>query len=689
MGKVTAGEPGPLGATYDGKGTNFAVFSANATKIELCLFDAAGEKEIERIELPEYTDEIFHGYVEGLKPGQLYGLRAHGPYEPENGHRFNPNKLLLDPYARQIAGDFTWDESLFSYQVGSEEKDLTFDERDSAPFMAKCRVVGDLPEATVAKPNVSFADSIIYEAHIKGFTKLNPNVPEKIRGTMAALKERSVIDYLVELGVTAIELLPIHTFLNDQFLIEKGLKNYWGYNSIGFFAPDPRYLASGQLQEFLDAVDALHKAGIEVILDVVYNHTAEGSELGPTFSFRGLDNASYYRLVEGNERSYYDTTGCGNTFDLSHPRVLQLVMDSLRYWATEMRVDGFRFDLAPALGREENHDFRQNSGFFRAVRQDPILSKVKMIAEPWDIGDFGYQVGGFPPGWSEWNGKYRDTVRQFWKGEDGILPDLSARITGSADLFDSRGRKPHASINFITAHDGFTAMDLVSYNEPHNEANQEQSGHDDNKSWNCGEEGITENDEVNNLRFQQLRNLLGTLLFSQGVPMLLAGDEIGHSQGGNNNAFCQDNEITWINWELSDKQEELLKFVQMATKLRREHPALSRSHFYSGRTHEGETVPHVNWLAANGELMSDEQWGDGNAKTVGLYFTDERAKDGPFILLFNAWHEQVNFTLPGQDFGKGWRRVFDTAAEPNASKTYEAGGVYEVKGRSLVLLQQA
>ncbi len=687
--KIKAGESNPLGATYDGNGVNFAIFSANATKMELCLFDEQGKQEIERIELPEYTDEVFHGYVEGIKPGQLYGYRAHGPYDPKNGHRFNSNKLLLDPYARSIVGDFIWDDALHAYQVGSEQKDMSFDERDSAPFMAKCQVVGDFPASDVEKPRTSFAESIIYEAHIKGFTQLNPDVPEKIRGTMAALAEPSVIDYLVKLGVTAIELLPVHTFLNDRFLIEKGLSNYWGYNSIGFFAPDPRYLATGQLQEFLDTVDALHEAGIEVILDVVYNHTAEGNHMGPTFSFRGIDNASYYRLVEEDKQQYYDTTGCGNTFDLSHPRVLQLVMDSLRYWATEMRVDGFRFDLAPALGREENHDFRQNSGFFRAVRQDPVLSNVKMIAEPWDIGSYGYQVGGFPPGWSEWNGKYRDTVRQFWKGEDGILPEFSARLAGSADIFDNRGRKPWASVNFLTAHDGFNAMDLVSYNAPHNEANQEQSGHDDNKSWNCGEEGPTDNAEVNTLRFKQLRNMLATLLFSQGVPMLLAGDEIGHSQQGNNNAYCQDSEITWINWQLSEPQQALLEFIRRIIRLRREHPALGRSHFYSGRTHEGEMIPHVNWLSASGSIMKEEEWNDGNAKTLGLHFTDEKAKDGPFILLFNAWHDHVDFTLPGADYGAIWECLFDTdQVSEKEAETFEAGKVYPLQGRSLVLLQE-
>lgn len=672
--KLKAGSPYPLGATWDGSGTNFALFSSNATKVELCLFDAKGRKEIERIALPEYTDEVWHGYTTHVYPGQLYGYRVHGPYEPQNGHRFNPNKLLIDPYARMLAGPLKWHDALFSYHIGSPRDDLSFDRRDSANYMPKCRVI----EPTYMRnqessPEHSWPNTIIYEAHVKGLTQLHPKVPEKLRGTWAGLGQRAVVDHLVKLGVTTLELLPIHAFVDDHFLTEKGLRNYWGYNSIGFFAPDPRYLAVQELREIRTTIHTLHKAGIEVILDVVYNHTAEGNQMGPTLCFKGIDNASYYRLSE-DPRYYYDTTGCGNTLNLTHPRVLQMVLDSLRYWVTELHVDGFRFDLAPTLGREHPY-YDSHSGFFRAITQDPILSQVKMIAEPWDIGEGGYQVGGFPPGWSEWNGKYRDTLRSFWKGDEGQLPDLASRISGSADMYNYRGRRPWASVNFLTAHDGFTLYDVVSYNEPHNEANQEKSGHDDNKSWNCGAEGPTDNREINALRFQQMRNFLATLIFSQGVPMLLGGDEFARTQQGNNNAYCQDNEISWFNWNWAPEQKELVTFTQRIIALRKQYPALHRAHFFGWQKGEEDT-PDVQWFSASGELMEEDDWKVGHARAVGMQFQDEKAKD-TLLLLLNAWHEDISFTLPQ---GGRWELLISTAAQtPDPAD-------FKLSSRSLALL---
>lgn len=680
-----AGSPLTSGAVCDDSGCNFALFSAHATKVELCLFDEKGRRETARIALPEYTDQVWHGYVEDIQPGQLYGYRVHGPYEPENGHRFNPNKFLLDPYARALAGGFKWHDSLFGYKVGSAREDNSFDKRDSAPYMPKCRVIGPARMAEDRLIQRPWPETVIYEAHIKGFTKCNTDVPEAMRGTFAALAQPKVIEHLVKLGVTAIELLPVHAFVDDRFLAEKGLRNYWGYNSIAFFAPEPRYLHTQELREMHSTIRKLHQAGIEVILDVVYNHTAEGNQMGPTLSFKGIDNASYYKLSPENARYYYDTTGCGNTLNVAHPRVLQMVMDSLRYWVQEMHVDGFRFDLASTLARE-HPGFDAQGGFMRAVRQDPVLSRVKMIAEPWDIGEGGYQVGGFPPGWSEWNGKFRDCLRDFWRGEEGKLPELASRLAGSADLYNHQGRKPSASINFITAHDGFTLMDMVSYNEPHNEANREESGSSDNKSWNCGEEGITQNAEVNALRARQLRNFLASLVFSQGVPMLLGGDEIGHTQHGNNNAYCQDSDITWLKWNLQPAQKELLEFTRHILKVRREHPGLRRSTFFTGKAREGDSLPEISWLNAGGNIMQEGDWNMEHAKSLGMHFFGENKR--MFLLLLNAYHEEVPFTLPAELYGMSWTLLVDTALPmQHYNRACKAAEVYPLQSRSFVLLR--
>ncbi len=683
---IQSGNPYPLGATWDGNGTNFALFSANAQRVELCLFDASGKKEIERIFLPEFTEEVWHGYIDGIQPGQLYGYRVHGPYDPKNGHRFNPAKLLIDPYAKSLHGEFDWNDAMFAYKVGGPKEDLAIDKRDSAKYMPKCRVEGPVSvKSPESKPNTPWSKSIIYEAHIKGFTKLHPKVDEKLRGTCAGLANPAVVDYLVKLGVTAVELLPMHAFVDDRFLIDKGMRNYWGYNSINFFAPEQRYMASGQIREFRSMVRTLHQAGIEVIMDVVYNHTAEGNQLGPTFSFKGIDNASYYHLTE-DKRNYWDATGCGNTLNVSHPRVLQMVMDSLRYWAIEMNVDGFRFDLAPALARESEHNFDYHSAFFRAVRQDPILSQVKMIAEPWDIGDYGYQVGGFPPGWSEWNGKYRDCVRDYWRGEEGQLPEFASRIAGSADIFNHKGRKPWSSVNFITAHDGFTLMDVVSYNAPDNSANQEESGHADNRSWNHGEEGPTKNADIHALRFRQVRNFLATLLFSQGVPMLMAGDEYGRTQHGNNNPYCQDTEISWLHWEMDEVQKKLFDFTRKAIRLRKRYRALRREHYFTGQAGDDQQTTDIRWISPDGENMREEEWNSGIARTIGVRFRAEREEDAQFLLLLNAWEEEVPFTLPGKDYDASWEVVLDSS-EFEHPKALVAGIVFGLPSRSLVLLK--
>ncbi len=697
--RIAEGTPFPLGATWNGNGVNFALFSAHATKVELCLFDETGQHEIERIELPEYTDEVWHVFVPNLKPGAVYGYRVHGPYEPEKGHRFNPNKLLLDPYAKAHIGDLKWAPEIFGYTLGSEEGDLSFDERDSAPFVPKCKVVDATFSWSHPERNPLPWDRVIfYETHVRGFTKRHPEVPEELRGTFAGLGQKAVIDYIKSLGVTSVELMPIQTFVNDSYLLEKGLTNYWGYNTIGFFAADPRFFASStdSVSEFKGMVDSFHNANLEVILDVVYNHTAEGNERGPTLSFKGIDNASYYRLMPDEPRYYINDTGTGNTLNLSHPRVLQMVTDSLRYWVTEMKVDGFRFDLATILGREP-HGFDEGGGFLDSCRQDPVLSSVRLVAEPWDCGPGGYQVGGFPPGWAEWNDRFRDTVRAYWKGDEGMVADLAARLTGSGDKFNHRGRRPWASVNFIAAHDGFTLNDLVSYNDKHNEANGEDNkdGHSDNKSWNMGVEGPTDDVEIRQQRERQKRNLLATLLLSQGTPMVLAGDEFGRTQKGNNNAYCQDNEISWVDWEgIDDDGRALTEFVRNLTTLRHRLPVLRRSRFLTGEYNEALDVTDARWLSPDGTDLTPEQWADPLMRCFGLVI-DGRAQasgirrpasDATLLLVLNAHHDVVNFTLPEVADGERWTCLLDTNMPVRAElPQFSAGDDYQVTARSLLL----
>ncbi len=696
--RVREGLPYPLGATWDGLGVNFALFSAHATKVELCLFDEAGEREIERIELPEFTDEVWHGYLPDARPGTVYGYRVHGPYEPEHGHRFNPNKLLLDPYARTILGDLTWGPEVYGYQLENGD-DRSFDERDSAPMMPKCRVID--PAFTWGRersPAVPWERTILYEAHVKGFTRLHPAVPEEMRGTYAGLAAPEVVAYLRALGITSVELLPIHTFIHDALLLEKGLSNYWGYNTIGFFSPARRYARTPAtaVSEFKEMVARLHDAGIEVILDVVYNHTAEGNELGPTLSLKGIDNASYYRLLPDQQRYYINDTGTGNTLNLSHPRVLQMVTDSLRYWVQEMRVDGFRFDLATILGREP-YGFDEGGGFLDSCRQDPVLSSVKLIAEPWDCGPGGYQVGGFAPGWAEWNDRFRDTVRAFWKGDEGQAAELAARLTASGDKFNRRGRKPWASVNFITAHDGFTLDDLVSYNEKHNEANGEDNrdGHSHNLSWNHGVEGPTDDPEINALRERQKRNMLATLLLSQGTPMILAGDEFGRTQQGNNNAYCQDNELNWVDWAgIGEAGQALAAFTRKLIALRRNFPVLRRGRFFTGAYNEALGIKDASWLTPAGTEMSPEQWEDPNTRCFGLLL-DGRAQatgirrpasDATLLLVLNAHHDVVEFSLPEPPAGQRWLLLVDTnRPEIEEPEPFEFGHPYMVTARSLLL----
>jgi len=694
--RVREGSSVPLGATWDGLGVNFAIFSANATKVELCLFDETAEREIERIELPEFTNEIWHGYLPDARPGTTYGYRVHGPYEPAAGHRFNPNKLVLDPYAKQVVGQLKWDPALFGFKVGSPEADLSFDARDSAPYMLKGRVID--PAFTWGgekRPRISWEGTVFYEAHVRGYTMRHPAVPERLRGTFAALMNPDVCGYIKSLGVTSVELLPIHAFVDDTHLAKVGMHNYWGYNSIGFFAPDPRYLGTPFVNEFKEMIAKYHDAGIEVILDVVYNHTGEGDELGATLSLRGIDNASYYRL-QSNRRYYINDTGTGNTLNLSHSRVLQLVMDSLRYWAEEMRVDGFRFDLATILARE-SHGFHEDGRFLDACRQDPTLSKIKLIAEPWDCGPGGYQVGRFSPGWAEWNDLYRDTVRSYWKGESGQLPRLATRITGSADLFNRRGRKPWASVNFVTSHDGFTMRDLVSYNHRHNDANGEQNrdGHSDNRSSNYGVEGPTDDASIKAVRQRQIRNLIGTLLLSRGTPMLVAGDEFGRTQRGNNNAYCQDNEISWVDWtSIGEDELELAKFVQKLLMLRRALPMIWRGRFLTGAFDDKLGVKDATWLTPEGVEMQPHHWSDGNARCFGVLL-DGRAQssgirrpgtDTTILLVLNAHDAQVGFVLPKAVGGHKWICLVDTN-RPRLGELTPLGCLQrvEVPARSLML----
>jgi isoamylase len=698
--EVWPGKAYPLGASYDGSGTNFALFSEVADKVELCLFDVSGEET--RIQLPEVDGFVWHAFLPGIEPGQKYGYRVYGPYDPPNGHRCNPNKLLLDPYAKAIDGIFHWDQSLFSYNFGDED---SFNGEDSAASMPKSVVINPYFDWGVDRPpKREYADSVIYEAHIKGLTQTHPGIPEQIRGTYSAIGHPVIIDHLKSLGVTAIELMPVHHFANDSTLIDKGLSNYWGYNTIGFLAPDPKYTSTstpgGQVQEFKTMVRALHEADIEVILDVVYNHTAEGNHMGPTLSMRGIDNAAYYRTVEGDRRYYMDYTGTGNSLNVRHPHSLQLIMDSLRYWVTDMHVDGFRFDLASTLAREF-YDVDRLSSFFELVQQDPTVSQVKLIAEPWDIGPGGYQVGNFPPQWTEWNGKYRDTVRDFWRGESASLGEFAARITGSADLYEHSARRPVASINFVTAHDGFTLRDLVSYNEKHNEANGEdnQDGESTNRSWNCGVEGASDDPEINALRAQQQRNFIATLLLSQGVPMICHGDELGRSQGGNNNGFCQDDEITWIDWANADA--ELQSFTERVSALRAAHPIFRRRRFFDGlpvRRRGSEGVPDISWFTPDGSEMSEEDWDSGFGKSVAMFLNGrgisgldsrgQRITDDSFILIFNAHYEQLDFTLPAAEYGTRWQVVLATleAAAGDGDKPVEACAIVPVGGRSLLVL---
>ena len=693
---VREGRPFPLGATWDGLGVNFALFSAHASKVELSLFDMDGDRELERIELPEYTDEVWHGYLPEARPGTVYGYRVHGPYEPDAGHRFNPNKLLIDPYARQLVGALTWGPEVFGYRLDSPDKDLSFDDRDSSHLVPKCRVIDPaFTWGSDRRPTVPWDRTIVYEMHVRGFTKLSQRIPEAERGTFAGLAHGPVAQYLRQLGVTTAELLPVHAFLDDDYLVKKGLRNYWGYNSIAFFAPEPRYLQSPFANEFKEMVNQFHAAGIEVILDVVYNHTAEGNELGPTLSFKGIDNASYYRLLPDNKRYYINDTGTGNTVNLSHQRVLQMVADSLRYWATEMRVDGFRFDLATILAREP-YGFDEGGGFLDACRQDPTLSGIKMIAEPWDVGPGGYQVGRFPPGWAEWNDKFRDTVRAFWRGDDGKLPDFAARISGSGDLFNKRGRKPWSSVNFITAHDGFNLNDLVSYNEKHNEANGEDNrdGHSNSYSWNHGVEGPTDDPAIKCLRERQKRNLMATLLFSQGTPMILAGDEFGNTQKGNNNAYAQDNEISWLHWDATPEGRDLLEFARKLIAIRKAYPILHRNRFLVGEYNEELDVKDVTWITPAATEMTVEQWHDPGAKCFGMLLDGRaqptgikrRGSDATLLLIFNAYEGVVEFTLPEVPEGSRWFGLIDTN-DPGRTEpaVFAFGDRYQVTGRSLLL----
>ncbi|MDR6198027.1 glycogen debranching protein GlgX [Siphonobacter sp. SORGH_AS_0500] len=694
------GSPFPLGATYDGEGVNFAIFAENATAIDLCLFDEiSGQSETTTIPLLERAYHIWHVYIPGLQPGQLYGYRVDGPYEPENGHRFNRNKLLIDPYTKALAGTVEWNESLFSYQMG--EEDLTFSESDSAPYVPKSVVIDtnfDWEGDTF--PKIPYNHTIVYETHVKGFTQLHPEIPEEIRGTYAALGHPVTIKYLKELGVTAVELMPIHSFINDSHLIEKGLKNYWGYNSIGFFSPDAEYSSSGvrgeQVTEFKTMVKELHKAGIEVILDVVYNHTAEGNEKGPTLSFKGIDNAAYYRLHEG--RYYNDYTGTGNTLNVMQPNVLRLIMDSLRYWVQEMHVDGFRFDLASTLARGL-HDVDKLNSFFDVIYQDPIISQSKLIAEPWDVGEGGYQVGKFPPGWAEWNGMYRDCVRDYWRGADSKLGEFASRFLGSPDLYREDYRSPTASVNFITAHDGFTLNDLVCYNDKHNEANGEDNndGESHNRSWNCGVEGPTDDEEINKLRQQQKRNFLTTLFLSQGVAMLVAGDEFGRTQGGNNNAYCQDNEISWLHWDNQDV--DLLEYTKKIIKFSQDHPVFCRRGWFKGQPVQGTDREDIAWFLPDGNEMSDEDWQNGYAKSLGVYLSGhaiksvsekgERILDDSFYVLFNAHYEPIEYQIPSKKWGGNWVKVVDSYnnyVDENGEK-YDNGEKITVEGRSVVVLK--
>jgi len=703
--KINRGRPYPLGATWDGLGVNFAIFSENATRVELCLFtDPEAKVESARVDLPEQTDQIWHGYIRGALPGQLYGYRVHGPYDPPAGHRFNPNKVVLDPYAKAIGRTIVWDDTMYGYHIGDGQRDLSFDRRDNA---ASCSLGAVIDSAFTwgddKRPATPWHETILYELHVRGFTKLHPEVPPELRGTYAGLASEPVIRYLRDLGVTAVELMPVHHHAFDRHLLERHLTNYWGYNTIAFFAPDLRYSANGSpagsVGEFKTMVRGLHAAGLEVILDVVYNHTAEGSELGPTLSLRGIDNVAYYRTAFESKRHYVDYTGCGNTLNMQHPRVLQLIMDSLRYWVLEMRVDGFRFDLASTLAREL-HAVDRLSAFFDVIHQDPVLSQVKLIAEPWDLGEGGYQVGNFPIGWTEWNGRYRDSVRRFWKGDGGMVSELASRLAGSSDLYEWSGRRPHASINLVTAHDGFTLNDLVSYNHKHNEANGENNtdGENHNLSWNHGAEGPTDDPSINAIREQQVRNFLATLLLSQGVPMICGGDEIGRTQLGNNNAYCQDNAISWVDWERAEEFADLLSFTRYLISLRRSQPVLRRRRFFQGRPIRGRDVKDIAWFRPSAREMNDQDWRAPAGRTFGVRLaggaSDELDEEGARIagdtlyVAFNGHHERVRFILPAPNSGERWLRVLDTAQRHWRREFHLRGNSYSVAGRALVVFRE-
>ena len=699
--QIWPGSAYPLGATYDGSGTNFALFSEVAERVELCLFDADGAEV--RHDLPEMDGFVWHAFLPGVEPGQRYGYRVHGPYDPSRGHRCNPSKLLLDPYAKAIDGRFEWGQALFSYNFGDAQ---SRNDEDSAGAMPKSVVISPFFDWGVDRPpKRQYAESVIYEAHVKGLTYQHPEIPAELRGTYSAIAHPVMIDHLRSLGVTAVELMPVHHFANDSTLIERGLSNYWGYNTIGFFAPDSKYSSSaspgGQVQEFKSMVRELHDAGIELILDVVYNHTGEGNHLGPTLCFKGIDNSAYYRLVDNDQQFYMDYTGTGNTLNVRHPHALQLIMDSLRYWVLEMHVDGFRFDLAATLAREF-YDVERLSSFFELVQQDPTVSQVKLIAEPWDVGPGGYQVGNFPPQWTEWNGKYRDTVRDFWRGEAATLGEFASRLTGSADLYEHSARRPVASINFVTAHDGFTLRDLVSYNEKHNEGNGEDNrdGESYNRSWNCGHEGPTDDPEVNALRARQQRNFLATLLLSQGVPMISHGDELGRTQQGNNNGFCQDNELTWIDWKNLDV--DLLAFTRYVSSLRRDHPVFRRRRFFDGlpvgrRGRKG--LPDIAWLRPDGSQMTKQDWGSGFGRAVAVFLNGqgiadrdgrgERVVDDSFVLCFSAHHEHIQFMLPPASYGRNWQVVLDTMnPDVGDEQVLRYRQRVDVGPRALVVLQR-
>jgi len=702
--RIWPGRPFPLGATWDGAGVDFAIYSEHAEKVELCLFDSSDDtKEAQRLVLPEQTDLVWHGYLPDVEPGQLYGYRVYGPYDPKKGHRFNPNKVVLDPYAKAIGRNVRWDDSLFGYTVGSD--DLSFDQRDSAAFCPLASVIDTAFTWGEDRPlRTPWHKTLIYEAHVKGMTMKHPGVPEERRGTYAGLASEEIINHLLDLNVTALELLPVHYHLNDRHLIERGLTNYWGYNTLNFFAPHVEY-ASHQsprksVQEFKMMVRSLHAAGIEVILDVVYNHTCEGNQMGPTLSWRGVCNTCYYRPSPEDPRYYTDFTGCGNTLNMTSPRVLQMIMDSLRYWVTEMHVDGFRFDLASTLAREL-HEVDRLGAFFDIIHQDPILSQVKLIAEPWDVGPGGYQVGNFPVLWTEWNGKYRDCVRRFWKGDGGLASELATRIAGSSDLYEGNGRKPYASINFITAHDGFSLQDLVTYAQKHNEANGEENkdGADENFSWNCGAEGPTEDASITALRERQKRNLFASLKFSQGVSMIYSGDELSHSKAGNNNTYCQDNENSWLSWDLNDKQRQFLEFAQMCTRIWREQPVMQRRNFFVGRAIRGSGVKDITFFTPSGEEMNDEAWNANLTKCLGIRLAGDLMKDvnergepirgDTLLLLLNAHWEEIPFALPDTSDGDVWQTLLDTAEpdRPLPVRVRPQREQYPLYGRSLALLR--